>query len=572
MGFDIRSLWDVIALIGIVLACAPWFGRYLGRVYMDRPLPGDTVLTPLESMIYRLLGTSPRQSMRAGEYMFALLLVNGGLLGFLFFFLFWQAGLPGNPTGVPNMTWDLAFHSASSFTTNTNFTHFTNESQLSFASLMVAWPVALFLSPATGLAVAAAAVRGFVRRDGTLGNFYVDMVRSLTRVLLPIATVAAVVMVVLGVPQTLTAYVNAHPITGGIQTIYLGPVASYQAASLLGSNGGGFYAANMASPLANPSVLSNLFGTFVMMLIPFSAPFAFGTMVRRRGEAWPYLVTIVIVFAVALGLFIAYQAAADPFASGITGLGPQVGGYPVGQEVRWSLPEGSLFQVASVYGNVGANNMQIGALSPIAQLVLLFGMFTQATPGGVGTGFGMLLLFSILGIFVAGLMVGRTPEYLGKKIGTSQVRWATLALLIHPATILVPFAVSLLGGFVSISAATAVGVSPAHAFTAVLYEFTSESANNGSALSSGAFNDATPFFNLAGAAVMLVGRYLPIFAMLKIGELFARQDAQPPNPGTLKTATATYSLYLTLFLIITTALIFLPVIALGPLAQIVGGG
>jgi potassium-transporting ATPase potassium-binding subunit len=568
MGFDLRSLWDVVALIGLVVAIAPWFGSYVGRVYMDRPLPGDTILTPVESAIYRLLGTSPKASMRAKEYMLALLLVNGGLLAFLFFFLLWQNLLPWNFTGVPGMSIDLAFHSASSFTTNTNFTHFTNESQLSFAFLIAGWPVALFLSPATGLAVAAAAVRGFVRRDGTLGNFYVDMVRSLTRILFPIAIVAALVLVLLGVPETFTAYVLAHPLTGGTQTIYLGPVASYQAISLLGSNGGGFYDANMASPLANPSVYTDLFATLVMLLLPFAAPFAFGTMVRRRSEAWPYLVTILIVFCVALGLFIAYQAATDPLLTGIAGLGPQASGYPVGQEVRWSLSEGSLFQVASVYANVGANNMQIGALSPVAQLVLLFGMFTQSTPGGVGTGFGMLLLFGVVAIFVGGLMVGRTPEYLGKKIGTSQVRWAALAILVHPASILIPFAVALLGNFVSIPAAAAVGVSPAHAFTSVLYEFTSESANNGSALSSAAFNDTTPFFNWAGAAVMLVGRFVPIFVMLKIGELFSRQEALPPSSGTLRTASATYSLYLTLFLVITTALVFLPVMALGPLAQV----
>jgi len=569
MGFDIRSLWDVFALIGIVLALAPWFGRYLGRVYMDRPLAGDTVLTPIESAIYRLLGTSPKHTMRAREYFLALLLVNGGLLGFLFFFLFWQASLPGNPTGVPDMTWALAFHSASSFTTNTNFTHFTNESQVSFAALTVAWPVALFLSPATGLAVAAAMVRGFIRRDGTLGNFYVDMVRSLTRVLLPISVLGSLAMVLLGVPQTFTSYVTAHPLTGGIQTIYLGPVASYQTISLLGSNGGGYYSANMASPLANPSALSNLYGTFLMMLIPFSAPFAFATIVRRKGEAWPYAVTIIIVFAVALGLFIAYQAAANPFLSGVSGLSPQTNGYGVGVDVRFSLPEASLFQVASVYGNVGANNLQIGSISPIAQMVLLFGMFTQATPGGVGTGFGMLLLFAVLAIFVGGLMVGRTPEYLGKKIGVGQVRWAALAILIHPAAILLPTAAAFLSGQVSLA-----GLSPgaaAHTFTSVLYEFTSESANNGSALSTAQFTDSTTFFNMVGAAVMLVGRYVPIWVMLKIGEKFSEQDALPPGPGTLKTTSATYSLYLTLFVIIVTALVFLPVLALGPLAQILGG-
>ncbi len=570
MAFVLDSIWDVLALIALALAIAPWFGRYVGRVFMDLPLLGDRFLTPIENGVYRLLGTSPRRSMRPGEYMVALLFVNGGLLAFLFCFFFFQANLPGNPTGVPNMSWTLAFHSATSFTTNTDFTHFTNESQISLASLTVAWPLALFLSPATGLAVAAAMVRGFVRKDGTVGNFYVDVVRSMTRILLPISAVFAIVLVFLGVPETFTAVVIAHPITGGTQTIYLGPVASFQSISLLGTNGGGFYTANMASPLANPSAISDLLATFVMMLIPFSAPFAFAAMIRRRGEAWPYMGVILIVFAVALVVFIAYQAASNPFLAGLNGLGAQSNGYPVGQETRFSLPEASVFQVVSVYANVGANNMQIGSISPVAQLVLLFGMFTQSTPGGEGTGFGMLLVYSVLAIFVGGLMVGRTPEYLGKKIGTTQVRWSALAILVHPASILIPFGIALVGGEVALAGAN-VGAT-AHNFTSVLYEFTSESANNGSALSTGAFNDSTPFFNLAGAAIMAVGRFVPIWAMLKIGGLFAQQESVPAGPGTLRTASGTYSLYLTLFLIITTALIFLPVMALGPLAQITGGG
>jgi len=569
MAFPIQSLWDVLVLVGIALAIAPWFGSYLGRVYMDLPLVGDRILTPIESGIYRLLGTSPRRSMRPGEYMIALLLVNAGVALFLFVFFFLQSNLPGDPTGVPGMPWSLAVHSAVSFTTNTDFTHFTNESQVSLASLTVAWPLALFLSPATGLAAIAAMVRGFVRKDGTVGNFYVDVVRSITRLLLPLSVLGAVAMVLLGVPETFTGFVVAHPITGGLQTIYLGPVASFQSISLLGSNGGGFYSANMASPLANPSAVSNLFGTFVMMLIPFSTPFAFGVIVRRRGEAWPYVGVIVIVFAIALGLFIAYQAASNPFLLGVHGLGPQVNGYPVGQETRWSLSEGSLFQVVSVYSNVGANNMAIGAVSPVAQLVLLFGMFTQSTPGGVGTGFGQLLLFSLMAIFVGGLMVGRTPEYLGKKIGTSQVRWAALAILTHPAFVLIPFAVALLGGFVDVAGATPAVT--AHNFTSVLYEFTSESANNGSALSTGGFNDTTLYFNLAGAVVMALGRFVPIWVMIKVGGLFSEQESLPPGPGTLRTASATFSLYLTLFVIIATALIFLPMMTLGPLSQVLGG-
>jgi len=569
MSFEIQSLWDVLVVLGLALAIAPWFGSYLGRVYMDRPLFGDTLLTPVETAIYRLLGTSPRHQMRAREYILALLLVNAAMLLFIFLWLFYQAQTPLNPLQIPSMTWDLAFHSASSFTTNTNFTHFTNESQMSFGALVVAWPLALFLSPATGLAVVAAMVRGFVRKDGTLGNFYVDRTRSMTRLLLPLAILGALVFVLLGVPETFTPYVIAHPLAGGTQTIYLGPVASYQSASLLGSNGGGFYSANMASPIANPSALTNLWGIGLMLLFPFATPFAFAEIVRKKNEAWPYIGTIVIVLAVALALFIAFQAVSNPALSTVAGLGPPSNGYPVGVDTRFTLTEASTFQVVSVFSNVGANNLQIGSVSPIGQLVLLFGMFTQSTPGGVGTGFGMLLLFAILGIFVAGLMVGRTPEYLGKKIGTPQVKWAALALLIHPATILLPFVVAIAGGFVHVGGATIGATS--HNFTSVLYEFTSESANNGSSLSTSAFNDTTPFFNITGALVMLVGRYIPMVAMLMVADLFARQEALPPSSGTLRTASGTFTIYLTLFLIITTTLLFLPVIAMGPLAQIFGG-
>ena len=567
--FAVESLWDVLLLVGLVLAVAPFFGDYLGRVYMSRPAVGDRFLLPVENAIYRLLGTSPRRSMRAMEYFGALLLVNLGVFAFLYVFFLYQNALPWDATAAPGMSWTLAFHSATSFTTNTDFTHLTNESQLSLGALVIAWPLALFVSAATGLSVAAAMIRGFVRKDGTVGNFYVDLVRTISRVLLPLAVVFAILLVLMGVPETFRNVVIAHPYTGGTQELIFGPVASFQSISLLGTNGGGFYSANAASPIANPTALSNLFGVFVMLLIPFSTPFAFAQIIRRKGEAWPYMGTILIVFAIALGLFIAYQAATNPALASIGGLGPQSNGYGVGQETRFSLPESSLFQVVSVYCNVGANNMQIGAIAPIAQLVLLFGMFTQSTPGGEGTGFGTLLLFAVLGIFVGGLMVGRTPEYLGKKITTGHVRWAALALLIHPASILVPFVVSVAGGFVTAPAGS-VPVS-AHLFTSVLYEFTSESANNGSALSDGRFVDGTAFFNLAGAAVMLVGRFIPIWAMLKVGGMFSEQEVLPPGPGTLQTASTTFTVYITLFLIIVSVLLFLPVIALGPLAQILGG-
>jgi potassium-transporting ATPase potassium-binding subunit len=566
---DLAPFWDVIVLLALVLCLAPWFGAYLGKIYLNRPTTGDVLLIPIESAIYRLLGTSPQRSMRAREYLYTVFWVNGATLLFLFLFFLFQGALPMDATRAPGMTWDLAFHSAASFTTNTDFTHFTNESQLSLGSLVIAWPLALFVSAATGLSVAAAMVRGFVRKDGTLGNFYVDLVRTVTRLLLPLAVVFALILVALGVPETFANTVTAHTLAGGPQTIILGPVASYTSITLLGTNGGGFYSANAASALANPSAVSDLFETFIMLLIPFSTPFAFGQIVRRRGEAWPYLGTILIVFVIAYGVFVAVQAVTNPALAGLSGVSPSTNGYPVGQDTRFGLADGSLFQVVSVYSNVGANNMQIGALSPVAQLVLMFGMFTQSTPGGEGTGFGTLLLFAILGIFVGGLMVGRTPEYLGKKIGTGQVKWAALALLSHPAAILVPAVIAVAGGFVQVSSGSL--PASAHTFTSVLYEFTSESANNGSALAAANFTDSTPFFNIAGAIVMMFGRYVPILAMLVVAGMFSEQGFLPPGPGTLKTASATFTIYITLFLVVVTTLLFLPVIALGPLAQIVGG-
>ncbi len=534
---------------------------------MNRPAFGDRVLNPIENWIYRLLGTSPRKSMRPREYMGALLLLNLGVFAFLYLWFLYQNLLPLDATGAPGMSWSLAFHSAASFTTNTDFTHFTNESQLSFGSELIPWVLALFTSAATGLCAFAAMVRGFIRKDGTVGNYYVDMVRTIGRVLLPLSIIFALILVLMGVPETWTNTVIAHPITGGTQTIYLGPVASFQSISWLGTNGGGWYSANAAYPYANPSAISNLFETGIMMLIPFSTPFAFSTLVRRKGEAWPYMATILIVFCVALGLFIAYQAASNSALSTVQFLSPSSSGYPVGQDTRFSLPEGSLFQVVSVYSNVGANNMQIGSVSPVGQMVLLFGMFTQSTPGGEGTGFGTLLLFTVLAIFVGGLMVGRTPEYLGKKIATPHVKWAALALLIHPAIILIPFSVAVVMGQTGIAVSSL--PASAHNFTSVLYELTSEAANNGSALQSSYFNDTTLFWNVTGGIVMLLGRFVPIWAMIQIGGLFASQEEMPPGAGTLRTASVTFTIYLTLILIIISALFFLPVLAMGPLAQIV---
>jgi len=564
--FDPRGLIDVVIVLVAVLLIAPFFGRYLSRVFTDRPAFGDRFWNPIENLIFRAIGTNQRHSMRFKEYTIALLVTSTAVIVWIFAVLTLQASLPWNPGGIPSMTWDLAFHSASSFTTNTDFTHFAAESQLSLGGAILALQIALFLSAGCGLAVVVAFIRGFTRQDGTLGNFYVDLVRAVTRVLLPLAIFGAIVLIVLGLPETFTSYVNAHPMTGGIQTIYLGPVASWTSIEMLGTNGGGWYAANGANTLANPNVLSMLFQTGLMLLIPLSVPFMFGRMVRKPNEANPYIAAILIVFLSALGLFMYFQYVGNPTLGVIPGLTVS-GNYTVGQQSLGTLPETSFFQISSIYGNVGAQNMSLGAITPGAQLVAFFGMFTQSTPGGDGTGFGMLLLYALIAVFVGGLMVGRTPEYLGKKVGKDQMRWAAYALISHPAVILVPVVIAFVAGFTGPALGT---VGPnlqvnASQFTILLYEFTSEAANNGSSM--GPITDGTLFFNLAGSAVMLIGRFFPMIAMLAVGSLFSREDPIPNSAGTLQTNSATFALFLTLLLVIISGLLFLPVLALGPLAQ-----
>lgn len=565
--FDFTSLVDIGLLLAFALILAPFLGGYLARVYTNRPVFGDALWNPIEGWIYRLLGTSPRHSMRFREYAVALLLVSFGVILWIYSLTYFQSYLPWNPGALPGFTWDLSLHTAVSFTTNTDFTHFASESQLSLGAAVLALQLGLFLSAASGLAVLAAFVRGFTSRDGTLGNFYVDLVRGVTRVLLPLAFIGALVLLAAGLPQTFTSFVTAHPITGGTQIIYLGPVSSWTSIELIGSNGGGYYAANAANTLANPTAVSNVIEIVMMLLLPLSAPFMFARMVKRPGEAAPYIATILIILLIALGLFLYFQSAGNPAIASVTGLGPATNGYPVGVQAQTSLSETALFNIVSIYSNVGAQSVSIASLTSGAQMVLFFGMFTQSTPGGVGAGFGNLLIFALVAVFMAGLMVGRTPEYLGKKVGREQMKWSTASLIIHPAIILIPLGIAIVGGFAAaavgpLSSNTAVN---AHQLSILLYEFTSEAANNGSSM--GPINDGTVFFNVTGSAIMLFGRFFPMIAMLAIGSLFAKQDTVPTTSGTLRTNSATFALYLVGMIIIISGLLFLPVLALGPLAQ-----
>jgi K+-transporting ATPase ATPase A chain len=558
MIVDWTSIVTVLILISLVIAVGPALGDYIARVYLNRPVAGDSILNPVERVIFRFLGVSPREGMRVGSYVAGLLLVNASVMIWMYLVLVLQNHVFPTQPGFTPMTWDLALHTSASFTTNTDFTHFSNEGSATMWGALLAFMVPFFTSAGSGLCVAAAFARGFIRKDGTLGNVYVDLVRTTTRILLPISVLGALFYILLNVPDTLTYYVTAAgPSFHGL--IFLGPVAPWQSIELLGTNGGGFYFNNAGSVLATPTAYVTDVGIVLMLLLPVAIPFAFGYMVRRPGEAYPIVGAMLAVFFVAFLMFGFFEATGNLLNTGY----------------RFPYPTDSAFQIVSIYSNTGATNLTLGQLNPLAQMVVLFGMFTQSTPGGDGTGFGTLLVNLLIAVFVGGLMVGRTPEYLGKKIGMAQVKWSAMILIIHPIVILVPTAIAMLGGFVNPGTfagsngyfCTTGACTNAHNFTTVLYEFTSEAANNGSGM---ALNDNTVFFNVAGAIVMILGRFVPIIGMLAIAGHFADQDALPPGPGTLRTRSLTFMIYLTLILIVITALLFLPVLALGPLSQIGG--
>jgi K+-transporting ATPase ATPase A chain len=555
--YTLGNVTDVVVILALGFVLAVPLGRYMAKVYLGRPTVLDRLFVPVERAIYRALGVDRRRGMGWKEYLVALLIVNLGAMAVTYALLTLQATLPLNALAAPNMDWTLAAHTTAAFITNTDYQHYAGETQISLLTSLLGLQVMMFLSAATGMSVIAAMIRGFVRKDGTLGNFWVDLTRSLVWILLPISLVGGALLILAGVPQTFDQFVVLHPIWGSAQTVAVGPLGSWNAIEFLGSNGGGYFGANAGNPLQNPTGVTNLISIVLMMLIPFGTPIMFGYMIRRPNEGWSLFAVVLVIFLSAVVLFLYFESS-NPFLSGLPIT--QSNGYLVGAESRFTLPESGLFQVVSIYGNVGATSMSLGAITPGAQLVLLWGMFLQLAPGGDGTGFGTLLLTVLLAVFVAGLMVGRTPEYLGKKLNRDNMKWCVIAILAHPFAILVPLGIAYVLGYGS----QAGGTVP-HGFTVILYEFTSESANNGSG--SGPINDATPFFNLMGAGIMLFGRFLPILAMLAASGAIARQSPIPAGPGTLKTDSPTFALYLIAFILVVTGLLFLPVLALGPFAQ-----
>jgi K+-transporting ATPase ATPase A chain len=536
----------IVLILGLVLALSRLLAPYVTRVFARAPGRLDVVLNGFEKWIYRLGGVNPTHSMGWKEYFVSLALLNVFQMALAFLVFFFQDRLPLNPQGFPGLTWDLAFMQVISFGTNTNLQHYNGEAALSYLSQMTAVQFLQFTSAASGICAAVAFVRGFTTGSRDLGNFYVDFVRSLTRILFPICFVASLVFVWLGVPQTLSGYTAVKTVEGATQTILAGPVASLVSIMQVGTNGGGYYGANSAYPFQNPNPASDVLEIILMLLMPTVMCFVYGEMLGKKKESRPILWASYALFVI--DLVIAFIP--NPM------LGP-------GMEVRFGGFFSAFWTVVTTAVTTGSVNASLSAMHPLVIGSALMGMLIQATPGGKGVGLMYMVMYVVITVFIVGLMSGRTPEYLGMKISARDVTLVMVAFLVHPVIILIPTVLAYATG-----AAHAIGVGGnSIGFTQILYEFTSAAANNGSDFLGASAN--TPFFNISTALVMLAGRFAPIGLLLALaGSMIGRKRGAEVG---LKTDSMTFSVVLVGATLILVVLTFFPFLALGPILSFFQG-
>ncbi|WP_267548860.1 potassium-transporting ATPase subunit KdpA [Rhizobium rhizogenes] len=550
---------QILIYIGILLLLVKPLGGYMTRVFTGERTPLSYVFGPVERGLYRLAGTDEREEQHWTTYSISLLLFS--LAGFLVLYALQrlQAGLPYNPAGMTAVGPELSFNTATSFVTNTNWQNYGGESTMSYLVQMAGLTVQNFVSAATGIAIAIALIRAFARASGkAIGNFWVDMTRATLYVLLPICIVLTIALVYLGVPQTLGPYVNATTLEGAQQTIAVGPVASQLAIKMLGTNGGGFFNANSAHPFENPDAISNLIQMLAIFAIGAALTNVFGRMVGSQRQGWAILAAMGTLFIA--GVIVTYwaEAAGNPL---IHALGVQ-GGNMEGKEVRFGIAASSLFAVITTAASCGAVNGMLDSFTAIGGLIPLINLqLGEVIVGGVGAGFYGILMFVIIAIFVAGLMVGRTPEYLGKKIEAKEVKMAMLAVLCLPFGMLIFTAISV----VLPSAVASVGNSGPHGFSEILYAYSSAAANNGSAF--GGLSGNTPWYNITLGMVMLIGRFLVIVPALAIAGSLITKKTVPASAGTFPTDGPLFVGLLVGTILIVGGLTFFPALALGPIVD-----
>ena len=550
---------QIVIYCAIVLALVRPVGGYMTRVFTGERTFLSPILHPIEAVLYRVSGVDERREQSWLTYTIAMLLFHVGGFLILYALLRTQQFLPFNPQSMSAVPEALSFNTAVSFISNTNWQNYGGESTLSYLVQMLGLTHQNFLSAATGIVLAVALIRGFARASvNTVGNFWVDVTRCTLYILLPICVVGTLVLVALGVPQNLSAYVDATTLEGAKQTIAQGPVASQMMIKHLGTNGGGFFNANAAHPYENPSAITNLIHIVSIFVLGAALTNVFGRMVGNERQGWAILAVMGVLFIA--GVAVTYWAE----ASGTTGLNALglTGGNMEGKEVRFGIALSSLFAVITTAASCGAVNAMHDSFTALGGMIPLINIqLGEIIIGGVGAGMYGMLLFVILAIFVAGLMVGRTPEYIGKKIEAKEVKMAMLAILILPLMYLGWTAVAT----VLPSAVASIANPGPHGFSEILYAYVSQTGNNGSAFAGLTGN--TPFYNITGGIAMLVGRFIMIIPAMAIAGSLAAKKSVPPSAGTFPTTGGLFIGLVIGVILIVGGLTFFPALALGPIVE-----
>ena len=561
-SFNMMTDLIMFGLFLLVVLLLAWpLSKYMANVFMMERTSFDRLFQPVERMLYRLAGINPEQEMNWRQYAGALLMFNVLGAAAVFLIQLLQGGLIWNPANLSGVSpWHLALNTAVSFMTNTNWQAYGGESTMSYFTQMTALTVQNFVSAAVGLAAAVALIRGLTRKSvSTIGNFWVDLVRGTLRVLLPLAIIFTLLLVQQGAIQNLSAYLTVQTLEGAEQTLAMGPVASQEAIKMLGTNGGGFFNANSAHPFENPTPLTNFLQAVSIFLIPTALVLAFGRMARDRRQGYAILAAMVFLFVLMLTGTYLSELHGNPNLAGWGVDGPTA---MEGKEVRFGIAGSALFATVTTAASCGAVNAMHDSFTPLGGLFPLLQMqLGEVIIGGVGAGFYGMMLFVILTVFIVGLMVGRTPEYLGKKIEARETKMATLGILFPSVTILTSSAIA-----VVTEPGTASIFNPGpHGLSEILYAFSSAAGNNGSAF--GGLSANTPFYNGMLAVGMLIGRFGVILPILAIAGSMAGKKVSPPGPGTFPTTGGLFVLLLAGIVLIVGALTFLPVLTLGPIVE-----
>jgi len=550
MNPSLAGILQILLLVAALAICYKPLGNYIARVFMS---PKHL---RVERGFYRVMGIDPEADQRWGTYARSMLAFSGVCVLFLYLLERIQHWLPYS-NGQANVSPFLGWNTAASFVTNTNWQNYSGETTMGYVVQMAGLAVQNFVSAAVGIVVVIALIRGFMRiKTDRLGNFWVDMTRVVIRVLLPISVIGAIILMATGVIDNFNATHVISTLTGGQQNMVGGPVASQEVIKELGNNGGGFFNANSAHPFENPNPFSDWFEIFLLLVIPFSLPRAFGKMVGDNRQGYVLVSVMAFLFLISVGgiTFFEWQHAGTALQA--------AGGAMEGKEVRFGIPGSSLFAGSTTVTSTGAVNSFHDSFTAFGGGIVLFNMMLgEVVPGGVGAGLYGMLMLAVVTVFIGGLMVGRTPEYLGKKIRPTEMKWAALYILATPASALIGAALSL--GF-SVPQRSILNPGP-HGLTEIVYAFTSMANNNGSAFAG--LTTATGWYNLSGGVVMLLARFAPEIFVLALGGSLARQTKVPASAGTLETHTPLFAILLVGVILILVGLTYFPALALGPFAE-----